>query len=156
MKVILLQDIRNFGKAYEVKEVSRGFAQNFLLPRGLAKIADPQALIWAEKERKHLSFVSLKQSQSKEELIKRLAGLKIKLKSKVNTKNRLYAAINSSLIAKELQKKGFLVAEENIILKEPIKTLGEYSVVIKIGVGAETKTVKISLIIEPAQSKLYA
>lgn len=127
MKVILLQDVENFGKAGEVKEVRSGYGFNFLLPQGLAEFATPSAVKEAEKmiARRNkdvdaLLLVAKKQSSD-------LAGKKITIKSKAEN-GKLFGSIGSEEVAGALKDAGMEVDAKFIVIKKAFKEVGTFPV----------------------------
>lgn len=132
MKIILLQDVVNVGKKYEVKNVSDGFARNFLIPRILAKMTTAQTIQEIELTKKH----GLKEKEIQQNLLEKniesLQDLKISIKEKANEKGNLFASIDAKDISKILKKEHhFEIPAEMIELEKPIKQIGEHK--IKVG-----------------------
>jgi large subunit ribosomal protein L9 len=141
MKIILLQDVVNVGKKYEMKNVSDGFARNFLIPRKLAKIATTQTIQEIELTKKQ----GLKEKEIQQNLLEKnmdsLQDLKISIKEKANEKGHLFASIDSKDINKILKKEHHLeIPSEIIELEKPIKQIGEH----KIKVGDKEFTLVVS------------
>jgi len=128
MRVILLKDIENIGKKYEVKEVKPGYARNFLIPRGLAKLATEENLKWAERKREE----EIKKAEEELAKIQKLAssidGLEVEFSVKLGEKEQLFESITSQKILEKLKEEGFEVKKNQIDLPEPIKELGEFPV----------------------------
>ncbi len=151
MKVILLQDVRNIGKKYEVKEVSDGYARNFLFPNKLAEPATPGALkkieaMKAEQEREDAELRA-----RLVEISRKLADTKLEFTLAADSSGALYGSVNKESILKALREHGLVTKERvDIDLKHPIKEPGEYSVPVdlKKGVAAELK-----IIVKGAESK---
>jgi len=153
MKVILLQEIKNLGKKFDVKNVNDGYARNFLIPRGLAKPADAKSL----KELEILKTTLLKKEEAiKTQLIKlkeEIEKMKIEFKVAVGEKKQMFASIDEKDIKEKIIEK-FSATEEfknllsdlKIILEQPIKKLGEYQVEIDLSRGVKAK---IKVIITP-------
>lgn len=132
MKVILLQDVPNVGKKYEVKNVSDGFARNFLFAQKLAEIATTQSIQTIDKKKK--------QDEQKKEIgkdllgknIEALEGLKMSIKEKTNGKGHLFAGIRAKEIVKILkEQKNIGIPEEIIEIEKPIKEKGEHKIKVK-------------------------
>lgn len=139
MRVILLQEVENLGPKFDVKEVSDGYARNFLIPRKLAIIATSRALEEL-KIRKISEEKKMKKTiENIQELKDKLKGLEILVKVKANEAGHLFGAIDERIIAGELNKQGYGVKPENVILEEHIKQLGDYKVMIKFFDKVETK-----------------
>lgn len=169
VKVILLKDIKNIGKKYEIKEVKLGFAKNYLIPQGLAKILNKKNLKWLEKKIKKVESKEnkiVKKQMAKEEIeiekeekekkaeeelkkIQELAskfdGLEITFFAKVKEGEKLVTPISAQLIYEKLKKEGYYIKRKQIILPSPIKEIGEYPVTIKFphNLEAEIKVIVI-------------
>lgn len=149
MKVILLSDVRNVGKKNEIKEVSDGYARNFLFPGKLAEAATPAAVAKLE---------SMKAAHEKEdqEILARLEALarkinetKIRFEVKVDRSGSVFGAINKESILKALREHKLIGAERvDIDLKYPLKELGEFSVPIDLKKGV---TAKLGVVIVKAE-----
>ncbi len=132
MKVVLLKDVKGTGKKGEVKEVSDGFAKNFLLKNGSAKIADTSALNEnkfqndAAKYHKHQEFLRA------QELAKKIDGKTIKFAIKCGANGKAFGSITSKEISEEFEKMGISIDKKKIDLKDPIRNSGSYSVVAKV------------------------
>jgi len=131
MKIILLQDIKTLGKKGDIKDVAEGYARNFLFPQKIAEIATPEAVknIIAQKEKEKAE--EAKNTDKMRQLAGILRDMEIVLKSKEKN-GKLFGSISARDISESLKKEGLDVAEEKIILKNPIKKIGEYRVEIKL------------------------
>ena len=132
MKVILSQNILNIGKKYEVKNVSDGYARNFLLPKKLAEIATPNALKNLQTRQRTEKVLT----EEKEKLIarsfKKLKDFVFIIKEKANEKNQLFAGIDAERISQELKNNGMKGIDAGFIkLEKPIKKLGEYDITVE-------------------------
>lgn len=129
MKVILLQDVLNMGKRYDVKNVSDGYARNFLLPRKLAMIATTQNLQDLEKRKKTAEEEKEKQKKTMEENLAKLNGKKISISAKSNEKGNLFKGITKQGISEILkEKENIEIVPEIIELEKPIKQAGEHEI----------------------------
>jgi large subunit ribosomal protein L9 len=139
MKVILLKNVPNLGQADEIKEVSDGYARNFLLIRGLVKIATDKAI----KELENYKVRKLKSVENKgkkfKELAKKLNNIKIIIKAKADEKKTLFGSVNASKIAEELKNRGYELDPKFIKLEQPIKILGYHDVNLDFGAGVNAK-----------------
>lgn len=131
MQVILLQDVKDLGKKYEIKEVKPGFARNFLFPKGLAKSATKKNLEWVETQKE----IEAKKAEGELKKVQGLAsaidGQEIIIPVKIGEEEQLFESITAQKIAEQLKKTGFNIKKSQIDLAEPIKELGEYPVKIK-------------------------
>ncbi len=129
MKVILKQDIANMGQKYDIKNVSDGYARNFLIPRKLAEIATDKAI----KNIGALKKVHDAKAKVQEDLIAKniddLNGLTIEIKEKTNEKGHLFAGIHKDEIVSKIREQTQLEILPNFIeLEDPIKEIGEYDI----------------------------
>ena len=131
MKIILLQDIPKMGKKYEVKDVSDGYARNFLLPRRLAKPATDAAMKMLAKEKTTADQKRLEEKAHYEDISKMLADKTFVIKTKIGEKGKAFGAITAAKIRDALKKEGIGVEKEWIMLEEPIKKTGEARITIK-------------------------
>lgn len=132
MKVILLQDMAGLGKKYDVKNVSDGYARNFLVPKNLAKIATPKAIKAIEAEKKRLEQEKKIQENILQKNLESLKDLKIVFDGKNNEKGHLFAGIHNQDISKILKEQSHLdIPAEIIELEKPIKETGQYKIKVK-------------------------
>ncbi|MCD6550353.1 50S ribosomal protein L9 [bacterium] len=143
MKVILLKDIEKLGEKYEIKEVKDGYARNFLIPKGLAKVATKKNLAWLEKQKE------IEEKKAEEELKKvqeeaaKIDGQEVVVEVKVGENNQLYESITPQKVAEKLKELGFDISKKQIVIEEPIKETGEFPIKItfKHNLEAEIKLV---------------
>ena len=145
MRIILLQDVKDLGKKGDMKNVSNGFARNYLLPKKLVKIATRGAMMELENIKKIQETKATKDLEKTEKTVDTLDGYELIFKEKQKETGKLYAAITSTKIASALKKAGFNVSKNNIILEENIKELGEHDVHLEFNHNLEAK---IKIIIE--------
>ena len=127
MKVILSQDVAGVGRKGEIKNVSDGYAGNFLLPKKLAQIATPNALVVAEKLKNQMEQDREVQKDILEKNIKGLKDLKVQIKAKANEKGHLFSIIHPDEISKILKEQYHLDIPSKIIeIEKPIKEIGEH------------------------------
>ena len=128
MKVILLKDIKELGKKFDVKEVADGYARNFLLQRGIAKQATPEALQWLKMQNEISSQKAEEELKSTQNLASSLDDLEVSMPVKVGDEGQLFESINAQKVAERLKELGFEVKKSQIKLEEPFKELGEFAV----------------------------
>ncbi len=134
MKVILLRDINGMGKKNDIKDVSDGYASNFLLPRGYVEVATPGAIKRAEdfKARK-ASEAELEEKLAKE-TISKLKDVSVVINRKASLEGHLFGAVRAEDIAEVLIKEARVsIKPEGIKITEPIKAVGEYKIVVAVG-----------------------
>ncbi len=139
MRLILLEDIEKIGKKYEVKEVSPGFARNFLLKEGKARPATKEALNWLESVKEKEKEKTEKEKEKIEKMISEIKGKKVVLEMKVGEKDQLFESVSSRKIAQKLKEEGIEVKENQIDLEEPIKSLGDFKIKIKFDHNLKTE-----------------
>jgi len=134
MKVVFLEDVRNVARAGEIKDVADGYGRNFLLPRKLAILANPQTLSTIEAQLKARAHREAQTETEMVELASQLDGKEIVLKAKVGQKDRLYGSITPADITAELESTtGLIVDKRKIDLDNPIRQLGIYEVPVRLG-----------------------
>lgn len=145
MKVILLQDIPKIGKKWEVKNVSSGFARNYLIPKGLVRVATDSALEGLDIQKKENIEKAEEELAYVQELASKLDGLEIETSTKVSSKGELYSAISAQNISDTLSSMNYMIDKEQIKIEKPIKQLGDYQIpiIFKHGIEAEIKLVVI-------------
>ena len=128
MRIILLKDVENLGKKYEVKEVKDGYAMNFLIPQGLAEPATQENL-------KRLEALKEAQEQKAEEELKKIQALassidgqEVTIPVKVGNDGQFFESITPQKILEALKKAGFNIKKNQVELEVPIKSLGEFPV----------------------------
>jgi large subunit ribosomal protein L9 len=147
MKVVLLKDVKGTGKKGEIKEVSDGYAKNFLLKNGSARVADNSAISENKIQTAAAKFHKQQEILAAKELAKKIEGKTISLKIKCGQSGKTFGSVTSKEIADELEKIGISIDKKKIDLKEPIKTAGLYHVVAKVYPEISAKfTVEVSAI----------
>lgn len=139
MKVILLQDVKGTGKKGDLVDVSDGFAQNFLLKQKKAKIADNTAINQKNMADKAKEFHYEQNLQQAKQLALKLKDVVLTFEMKAGDNGKIFGSITSAEIADELVKKGFDISKKQIVLDNPIKFAGSYTVEAKLFVGVVGK-----------------
>lgn len=147
MKVILKDDIQGLGKAGQIINVKDGYARNFLLPRGLALIADEKNMKLLEYQKKKIEEEAKKKRQDAESIAQRISEITVSLSAKAGEDQKLFGSITAKDIAEALQKEGFLIDKKQINISEPIKRLGEHEVEIKL-LGNVSAKLKLNVVAE--------
>jgi len=139
MKVILLRDVNKLGKMGDVKEVALGYARNFLIPRGLAKLATPEAATQIEEMKKVEERKAELELKKFQELAEKLEGVEVVIKAKVGEGGKLYGSVTEEQIDQKLKEMGFEIKKEQIKLEKPIKDAGGHEVVVQLNHGLEAR-----------------
>lgn len=132
MKIILTDEVRGLGRRGDVVDVKNGYARNFLLPQGLAFLANPANVRRLEEEKKRYDERILKEKSVAEKVAEQIAGLRLTLVKKAGEGDVLYGSVTAAEIADQLAEKGIEVDRRRIELEEPIKRLGEHQVHVKL------------------------
>jgi large subunit ribosomal protein L9 len=151
MKVVLLEDIPGKGRAGEMKEVSKGYAKNFLLPRGLALIATPMVVKQVESR---LEKEKLEESIDREKLVElaqQIEGKEIRFKARMGAGERLFGSVTAADVAEELSGTiGSVVDKKKIDIEKPFRQAGSYEIAIKLASDIKPK---ITVVIEEEEEK---
>lgn len=149
MEVILQESVTKLGKAGDVVKVAGGYARNYLLPKGIAIIADKKNVAKLERQRERILAKAAKLQKDNEALAAQLAQTTIVIPVRVGEENKLYGSVTSLDISDALEKKGYSIDRRKILLEEPIKTLGIHQVSIKLG-SAVTATISVEVVPQSA------
>ena len=134
MKVIFNQDVRGQGRKGEMKEVSDGYARNYLLPRKLASEATPDMLNAFKLKEKARKAQAEREKAQAEENAKKLEGVIVKISARAGQGGRLFGAITSQEISDALREQHGIEIEKNKLVQgEPIKSFGSFEVKCKLG-----------------------
>lgn len=133
MKVILLEDVKGTGKQGQLVEVSAGHARNYLIPKKLAAEATKANIAGLEVRKKAEEARRVKELEQAGEQAKALEDKVIKVEARVGENGKLFGSVTSKEIAEALEKQtGIVLDKRRIVLDEPIKTVGEHTVEIKL------------------------
>lgn len=132
MRVILKQDVEKVGRKGDIINVSDGYGRNFLLPKKLAIEVTPSNLKMIEIERKALKKKVEQERQSFQGLIERLNQVSLSFRRRSGEKDIIFGSVSSGDVKDELAKLGFEIDKKKVLLDEPIKRLGNFTVPIKI------------------------
>ncbi len=134
MKVIFNTDVKGQGKKGEMKEVSQGYARNYLIPRGLATEATADNLNALKLKEKAKAAQIAKEKAKAEAYAKQLGAVQVTVRAKAGSGGKLFGAVTSEAISKALKEQFDMDIEKNkIVQAEPIKSFGSYTVKAKLG-----------------------
>ncbi len=154
MKVILLQDVENVGDKNEVKNVSGGYARNYLIPRNLAQPATESNLKQLEHK---LKFAKRREEAIEQKLVQmtgKVQGSSVEIKAHAGVDGKLYGSVTNKHIALALTEKlGIEVDKKRVKLEAPIKQTGEFSVVVDMSQG---KKAEVTICVVPDEKSLEA
>ena len=132
MEIILREDVQHLGRAGDVVKVKDGYARNYLLPKGLAYAATEGNRKRIAFEAERLARLRATEKQSAEGEAGKLAGVSLTFPMKVGDEDKLYGSVTASDIQRRLEEQGIHVDKRKIDLHEPIRSLGEFRVGIKL------------------------
>ena len=149
MEVILQEEVPNLGQIGDIVRVRDGYARNYLLPRGLAIVADRRSVRLLEHE-KRVALVKLeRQRKAGEALAQQLAKVMLTVKARAGEEGRLFGSVTNMDLERLLAERGFNVERRRILLADAIKALGTYTVPIQIARDLQTA---ISVVVESEDS----
>jgi large subunit ribosomal protein L9 len=151
MKVVLLEDLPGKGKAGEIKEVSKGYARNFLLPHGLALVATPTVIKQVESK---LEGERLEEGIDRDKLVElaqQIEGREIRLKARMGAGERLFGSITAADIAEELSRAiGSVIDKKKIDVEKSLRQTGSYEVAVNL---ASDLKPQITVVIEEEEKE---
>jgi len=132
MRVILIEDVANLGSIDEVVTVKDGYGRNFLIPQKKAVIASASALKILAENTKQRAHKLEKIKEDARSLAEKLEGISLVISAKTSSTGTVFGSVNNIRIAEELAKQGIAVERKQILIEEPIKEVGNYSVTVKL------------------------
>lgn len=149
MKVVLLEDLPGRGKAGEIKEVSKGYARNFLLPRGLALLATPAVIKQVESRLEQEKTEESIDRDKLVELAQQIEGKEIRFQARMGAGERLFGSITAADVAEELsQAIGSVIDKKKIDIEKSLRKTGSHQVAVKL---ASDLNPQITVVIEEEQ-----
>lgn len=134
MKVILKQDVKGKGKKGQMIEAAEGYARNFLLPKGLAILATADAVNTMKLQEKAKAKADAEAKAAAEEIREKLKNCTVKINAKGGESGKLFGAVTSKEISAALKEQfGMTIDSKKLVMDEPIKTFGTFSVKAKLG-----------------------
>lgn len=139
MKVILKTDVSSLGKSGELVEVKPGYGRNYLIPRNLAVEATRKNINQLGHEKRLIAVQQNRQVADAGKLIQRLESYSCTVPCKVGEEDRLFGSVTARDIAETLRRDGYAVDKRDVLLEEPLKNLGVYTVPVRVGPNLEAK-----------------
>lgn len=143
MEVILREDVPDLGSVGDIVKVKPGFARNYLLPRGLAVVADIRNIRVLEHQKRVVADKRERDRKRAQGAAERLSNLRLTIKARAGEEGKLFGSVTNLDIERALAAQGFSVERRRIRLEEPIKSIGEHTVPIHLGVGIDAKVTVI-------------
>ncbi len=132
MKIILREDVERLGERGKIITVKDGYARNYLIPQKLALLATPGNMKTFEEEKKQRDVRGNKTHRLADQLAKKLKSVSITAAVSVGEEDRVFGSVTAQTISNLLKDKGFDIDKKKILLEEPIKALGVYTVLLKL------------------------
>jgi len=132
MEVILIKDVPKLGKAGDVVKVKDGYARNYLIPKGLAILANQKTIKALENQRKIILAKAERERKKLESLAEKLEGISLTVYRKTVEGDRIFGSVSLIDIVNMLKEKGIEIEKSQVLLEEPIKKLGTFEVPIKL------------------------
>ncbi len=139
MKIILRQDYESLGKIGDIVEVKPGFARNFLLPKKIAMTISKGNMKILEEEKRQESLKVNKEKAAAQRLAEGLKKVSLTASVAVGGEDKIFGSVTSQTISDLLKDKGYDIDKKRIVLEEPIKALGIYTINIKLHTEVEGK-----------------
>jgi large subunit ribosomal protein L9 len=132
MEIILREDIDKVGQRGQVVKVAAGYARNFLLPRKLAMPATESNKNIVEQERQAHLRKDAKVASEAQDLAKLMGSVSVTIHQKAGENDQLFGSVTAQDIANALEKQGYTIDRKKVLLEDPIKTLGDFQVVVRL------------------------
>lgn len=139
MEVILREDVQNLGTVGDIVKVKPGFARNYLLPRGLAVIADHRNVHVLEHQKRVVADKREHDRRQAQTAAQALSSIRVTIKARAGEEGKLFGSVTNLDIEKALSEQGVSVERRRIRLDEPIKSIGEHIVPVHLGVGVDAQ-----------------
>jgi large subunit ribosomal protein L9 len=150
MKILLCEDVKKVGWLGDIVEVKEGYARNYLLPQGLAKVATENNIRALAQKKSQRAEERMKERRRLEAAAQAVDGAEAVLAAKANEQGVLFGSITEAVIAANLRDQGFAVADEIVKLPEHIKQVGTHNVTLKFDDDLKA-TVKVTVVAEKVE-----
>ena len=132
MEIILLDKIDNLGNVGDVVRVKPGYARNYLFPKGLAVRSSKRNIALVEEKRKSIELKIAKEEQASQAIFDSLKNVEILMEVEVGENDKLFGSVTTMDLQKALNKQNIEIEKQDILLDNPIKSLGAYDIPIKV------------------------
>jgi large subunit ribosomal protein L9 len=139
MRIILREEVPNLGKSGEVVTVKPGYGRNYLLPQGLAMLATENNVKQLEHQKKIITARNAKLHKDAQSVADVLAGLEVRIERQAGEGGKLFGSVSTRDIEEAVNKKGVTIDRKKIVIDNPIKNTGEFTVDVKLGQGVTGK-----------------
>ena len=132
MKVILKEEVKNLGRMGDAVSVKTGYARNFLFPKGLAIEASEKNAMMVESLKKQAALRAIKQKEDALEAAERINAMALTFKARAGEEGKLFGSVTAMDLEEAAKAQGVPLDRKKIVLEEPLKRLGEYSIQVKL------------------------
>lgn len=132
MKIILLENVENLGHIGDVVKVAPGYARNYLIPKGFAMLANEKNTKAHEHAKRQLEYKKNKMLEQAKAIATKIEGIVLNLVHAAGEEGKLFGSVTNMELAEQLKAHGVEIDRKKIVLVDPIKQLGEYSVTVKV------------------------
>jgi large subunit ribosomal protein L9 len=146
MEVILREDVPSLGIIGDIVKVKPGYARNYLFPQGLAVPADRRSIARLEHEKSLIELKKQRERGTYERLADTLKNLKIEIEARAGRGGKLFGSVTNIDVHRAIVEKGLEIDRRRVELREPIKEIGSYSVLVRVG---QDITANVSLSVKP-------
>ena len=145
MEIILLDKIDNLGNVGDVVRVKPGYARNYLFPKGLAVRSSKRNIAFVEEKRKNIELKIAKEEQASQAIFDSLKNVEILMKVEVGENDKLFGSVTTMDLQKALNEQNIEIEKQDILLDNPIKSLGVYDVPIKVTTSLK-QNIKVNVV----------
>ncbi|TSA55570.1 MAG: 50S ribosomal protein L9 [Planctomycetaceae bacterium] len=132
MKVILKENVESLGKTGDMLNVTDGYARNFLIPRDLAIEANSRNIKALKHEKMLIAHKAEREKKKAESVLEEFSDVTCTISKRIGEQDKLFGSVTTKDIEKSLHEQGIEIDRKNIVLEEPIKSTGEFSVKVKL------------------------
>jgi large subunit ribosomal protein L9 len=151
MQVILREDVPGLGIIGDIVKVKPGYARNYLLPRNLAAVADPKNIRQLEHQKRIIAKKKARERSSHESVANAITGMVLEVESRAGKTGKLFGSVTNMDVGRLLGEKGYEIDRRRILLREPIKEIGEFSVSVRVG---QDVTAAVKVVVKPVGGQL--
>tara|TARA_B100001121_G_scaffold5773_1_gene4967 strand:+ start:176 stop:619 length:444 start_codon:yes stop_codon:yes gene_type:complete len=145
MEIILLDKIDNLGNVGDVVTVKPGYARNYLFPKGLAVRSSKRNIAFVEEKRKNIELKIAKEEQASQAIFDSLKNVEILMQVEVGENDKLFGSVTAMDLQKALYEQNIEIEKQDILLDNPIKSLGAYEIPVKV-TSSLKQNIKVSVV----------
>ena len=145
MEIILLDKIDNLGNVGDVVKVKPGYARNYLFPKGLAVRSSKRNIAFVEEKRKNIELKIAKEEQASQAIFDSLKNVEISMEVEVGENDKLFGSVTTMDLQKALNEQNIEIDKQDILLDNPIKSLGTYDIPIKVTTSLK-QNIKVNVV----------